>query len=54
MRKWIDVYGKKMDSVEFTRFIRTKTTPEISKIVKKRIKEEKTNDLKLDRINKAL
>ncbi len=36
MGKWIKVHGKKMDSVEFARFIREKTAHKIEKRLKRR------------------
>lgn len=38
MEKWIKVHGKKMDSVEFTRFIRERTARKIDKRLKRRRK----------------
>lgn len=40
MRKWITVKGKKMDSVEFTRFIREKVSKQMEAELKRR-KHEK-------------
>lgn len=50
LKKWIDVNGKKMDSVEFARFIRVRTTPKINKMIKKRLKKEHKNNIKLKRL----
>ena len=38
MEKWIKVNGKKMDSVEFTRFIRERTAKKIDKELARRKK----------------
>ena len=50
MKKWIEVEGKKMDSVEFARFIREKTTPEVEKMLDKAVMEEADNKLRLKRL----
>lgn len=50
MKKWIEVNGKMMDSVEFTRFIRQQTAPKIRKMFKDAIKEEHKNSEKLKRL----
>lgn len=50
MKKWIEVNGKKMDAVEFTRFIRQRTAPRIDKLVKEAIERERKNKLKLKRL----
>ncbi len=33
MKRWIEVEGKKINAVEFTRFIRQKIAPEINHMV---------------------
>ena len=50
MKKWIDVNGRKMDSVEFTRFIRERTAPKVRKMFEKAIEEEQKNTEKLKRL----
>jgi len=39
MERWIKVQGKKMDSVEFTRFIRERTAHKIDKKLKMKLKK---------------
>jgi len=38
MERWIKVHGKKMDSVEFARFIRDRTTHKIDRELKRQRK----------------
>lgn len=47
MKKWVEVEGKMMDSVEFTRFIREKTAPEIEKMAQKVMRKGREDRLKL-------
>lgn len=52
MKKWIDVEGKLMDSVEFTRYIRVKTAPEIQEMIKVAIHKERKNRERLQQLQK--
>ena len=53
MKKWIDVAGKKMDSVEFARFIREQAAPETEDFVKAVVQKEHSNNIKLKRLQEA-
>ena len=44
LKKWIEVEGKMMDSVEFTRFIRERTEPEIREMENKLMADRKKTD----------
>ena len=50
MKKWIDVYGKKMDAVEFTRFIRQRTSKKINHFLEDIIETENKNTARLKRL----
>ncbi|HLD41787.1 MAG TPA: hypothetical protein VJB06_02030 [archaeon] len=50
MEKWIEVNGKMMDSVEFARFIREQTEPEIEEMENNLIAEERKNRLRLQQL----
>ncbi len=50
LKKWIEVEGKMMDSVEFTRFIRERVEPKIERMENKMIAEEKKNRLRLQQL----
>ena len=50
LKKWIEVNGKMMDAVEFTRFIRQQTAPKIEKMFEKAIDQEHKNAEKLKRL----
>ncbi|MBI5347608.1 MAG: hypothetical protein HZB66_03285 [Candidatus Aenigmarchaeota archaeon] len=50
MKKWIEVNGKMMDSVEFTRFIREQAAPEIEELVNQVIKTSRENKMRLKRL----
>ncbi len=50
MKKWIDVHGKKMDAVEFTRFIRQRTSRKTGIFLEDVIETENKNALKLKRL----
>ena len=53
MKKFIEVNGEKMDAVEFTRFIRGKTSPKIDRLVKEVLDRERKNDSTLKRLQKV-
>ncbi len=53
MKKWIDVYGKKMDAVEFTRFIRQRTARKMNHFIEDVIETENRNSMKLKRFQKS-
>ena len=50
MKKWINVDGEKMDSVEFTRFIRRKTAPQVNRLVKEILEKERKDAIRLERL----
>ena len=50
LKKWVEVEGKMMDSVEFARFIRQRVEPEIEEMASKVIAEEKKNKLRLQQL----
>ncbi|HLD41482.1 MAG TPA: hypothetical protein VJB06_00460 [archaeon] len=50
LKKWIEVEGKMMDAVEFTRFIRQKSAPKVRKMFEEAIEQEHANNLKLKRL----
>ena len=50
MKKWINVNGKKMDSVEFTRFIRRRTAPQVNRLVKELLEKERKDGMRLERL----
>ncbi len=50
MKKGIEVNGKMMDAVEFTRFIREQAADEIDEMVNENIEKERRNRLKLKRL----
>ncbi len=53
MKKFIEVNGEKMNAVEFTRFIRTTSTPKINKIIKQTLEKQHKNNLKLKRLQES-
>ena len=50
MKKWIDVYGKKMNAVEFTRFIRQRTSKKMDHFLEDVIETENKNTMRLKRL----
>ncbi|MBI5347538.1 MAG: hypothetical protein HZB66_02930 [Candidatus Aenigmarchaeota archaeon] len=50
MKKWIEVNGKMMDAVEFTRFIRKETADETEIFVREVIEKEHKNNLRLKKL----
>ena len=50
MKKSIEVNGKMMDAVEFTRFIRQQTAPEIEKMIEEVTRKENENSARLKRL----
>lgn len=54
LKKWIEVNGKMMDSVEFTRFIREQTAEETEAFIRKAIETENKNRLKLKRLQQEI
>lgn len=53
MKKSIEVEGKMMDAVEFSRFIRQRTAPEIEKMVKEVIETEHRNTERLRKLQES-
>jgi len=50
MKKWIDVYGKKMNAVEFTRFIRQRISKKMNHFLEDVIETENKNTMRLKRL----
>jgi len=52
MKKFIEVNGKMMDAVEFTRFIRTQMADETQKHIQEVVKRSKRNKERLRQLQK--